>query len=347
MKKILIPVLVIISTFWILLTNNCKKYYLTEVWIDSTSNLPPSVPINPKPNDKAINITDTVLSWDACTDPEGDKVNYLVYFGMGKNNLEQIVEISQTQIDFTKGLFPTLSNYTTYYWQILADSPYDGGSNFTYGNIWSFTTGMICNPKPKSDSICFNKNLKYDTLIDSRDGKKYLSIKIGNQIWMAQNLDYRTPYGSWYYQNDSVQFSIYGRLYYWEIAMNGALSSKNVPSGVHGICPYGWHLPSIQEWTILNDYLGFDASDKLEETGELHWESSYNKNATNESGFTALPSGYRDFSGEFSRIDGQSLFWSSTGYDDYKISCLVINLFVEFENVDKGNALCVRCIKDN
>jgi uncharacterized protein (TIGR02145 family) len=122
---------------------------------------------------------------------------------------------------------------------------------------------------------------------DSRDGQVYKWVKIGNQVWMAENLNYETP-NSWWYDNNSANGDIYGRLYTWAAAMNGESSSNSVPSGVQGVCPDGWHLPSDAEWTVLTDYLGGEsvAGGKMKEAGTVHWNSP-NTGATNSSGFTA------------------------------------------------------------
>ena len=79
------------------------------------------------------------------------------------------------------------------------------------------------------------------------------------------------------------------------------------------MCPTGWHLPSDDEWTTLTDYLGGEdvAGGKLKETGTTHWQSP-NKGATNESGFTALPGGYRNIDGTFGYIGYAGYWWSST-----------------------------------
>ena len=164
---------------------------------------------------------------------------------------------------------------------------------------------------------------------DSRDNKNYTTVQIGNQCWMAENLAYlpsvspphlgseTSPY---YYvydyygtdvntAKDSNNYHIYGVLYNWPAAMNGQASSNSVPSGVQGICPSGWHLPSDEEWKILEGevdsiygypdpiwdnpvWRGTDVGGNLKETDTTHW-SSPNTGATNSSGFTALPAGYR------------------------------------------------------
>ena len=107
---------------------------------------------------------------------------------------------------------------------------------------------------------------------DVRDGKVYKTVKIGNQTWMAENLNYVTA-NSWEFDNSSTNGDVYGRLYTWEAALTA--------------CPSGWHLPSDAEWTILTDDLGGEsvANEKMKSTSR--WD--YNGNGTNSSGFNALP----------------------------------------------------------
>ena len=157
-----------------------------------------------------------------------------------------------------------------------------------------------------------------DHFIDSRDGKVYNIIIIGDQVWMAENLAYLpsvspvttgSTTGSHYYvygydggsvtdAKSTVNYSIYGVLYNWSAALTA--------------CPEGWHLPSDAEWTILTDYLGGTgiASDKMK-TLSL-WNS--NSGATNESGFSALPAGVR-YNVVFFDLGNLTHFWSSTEYN--------------------------------
>jgi large repetitive protein len=117
-------------------------------------------------------------------------------------------------------------------------------------------------------------------LYDIRDRQTYNVVTIGDQIWMTENLNYYTPSGSWYYDNDSLRFARpYGRFYDWHTAQE--------------VCPANWHLPSRNEWLELRDYLGgeYVAGGKMKETGYLHWDQP-NTGANNESGFTALAGGY-------------------------------------------------------
>jgi uncharacterized protein (TIGR02145 family) len=162
--------------------------------------------------------------------------------------------------------------------------------------------------------IAYSEDTLVNIVYDARDGNAYKTVKIGNQIWLAENLKYlpsvvgpgtgseTTPYYYVYgYDGTNVtdakatsNYTTYGVLYNWPAAMAGSASSNANPSGVQGVCPAGWHLPSDAEWTELTDYLGGKsvAGGKLKETGTTHWASP-NTGATNETGFTALPGGYR------------------------------------------------------
>src|SRR5215469_10890371 len=93
----------------------------------------------------------------------------------------------------------------------------------------------------------FNPAITYGSFTDSRDSKTYRTVVIGTQTWMAENLNYNATGSKCY--NDSTQYcDLYGRLYDWTTAMAGVSSSSANPSGVLGICPVGWHLPSDAEW---------------------------------------------------------------------------------------------------
>ena len=150
-----------------------------------------------------------------------------------------------------------------------------------------------------------SQNIVADTgvFVDERDNIAYPWVKIGNQVWMAKNLDYLRRKGNWCYADDSMNCAVYGRLYDWNAAMKA--------------CPKGWHLPSIDEWLTLINYLGGEsfAGIKMKEAGYNHWNKP-NTNATNKSGFTALPGGYRGGDGSYNELGNFSQFWSSTEHGD-------------------------------
>lgn len=208
-----------------------------------------------------------------------------------------------------------------------------------------------------------------DTFTDARDFNVYKIVTIGNQLWMAENLKYlprvigstisSTTYPYYYvygFTGTSIisakantNYKTYGVLYNWAAAMNGATSSISNPSGVQGVCPTGWHLPSDAEWTQLIDYLGgvSVAGGKLKETGTTHWLSP-NTGATNETGFTALPGGFL-FEGTLYAIGGNGGWWSATEHDAtkawYQYSYYNGTQVVSYTD-NKNSGFSIRCVKD-
>ncbi|MFA5443354.1 MAG: FISUMP domain-containing protein [Bacteroidales bacterium] len=224
--------------------------------------------------------------------------------------------------------------------------------------------------------------------VDSRDENEYDLVVIGGQVWMKENLAYLPSevgvvgpetgstsaaycyvYG---YDGTSVaaakatsNYTTYGVLYNWTAAMNGAESSTTNPSGVQGVCPSGWHLPSDAEWKQLEMALGMSSEEanntgdrgtteggKMKETGTEHWESTTGT-VTNESGFTALPGGFRDGDGgdwpaDVEEVRHQSYWWSSTLYDSnacYR-GLFYTHTYVHRNNGTKAYGFYVRCLRD-
>lgn len=131
---------------------------------------------------------------------------------------------------------------------------------------------------------------KPNPFIDSRDGQEYGTVQIGNQVWMAENLNFDPGNdGGLYYNNDSVANHIYGRLYLWQTMMNGASPTTNSPSGVRGLCPEGWHFPSIAEWDTLANYLDSQDLGGRDLMYKKLWSGG--GVATNSTGFSAKPAG--------------------------------------------------------
>jgi uncharacterized protein (TIGR02145 family) len=148
--------------------------------------------------------------------------------------------------------------------------------------------------------------------------------------------------GAWcYYDNSSANGEVYGKMYNW-YAVNDS----------RGLAPSGWHIPSDAEWMTLKDYLGGEsvAGGKMKETGTSHWQSP-NEGATNESGFTALPGGYRDgVGGSYGDIGRVGHWWSSTEFDvthagEWYLSYYYTRGIFGRSSLDK-NGFSVRCIKD-
>ena len=173
-------------------------------------------------------------------------------------------------------------------------------------------------------------------MTDFRDGKKYTTVKIGAQIWMAENLNYKTK-NSYCYDDEPSNCEEYGRLYIWEAALK--------------VCPKGWHLPSKAEFKILIEMVGGDKS------GASLIPTSYY--GTDDYGFSALPAGRRhrnkgdyDFKGEI------TAFWSySTDQAGipYVMRMNMDSLYFKSDlpiiivllNASKYTGYSVRCLKDS
>jgi uncharacterized protein (TIGR02145 family) len=199
------------------------------------------------------------------------------------------------------------------------------------------------------------------TSLADPDGNVYHIIVIGSQTWMAENLrttKYRngtpidhpgTDEDAWYnnttgayawYNNDNTQKDIYGALYKWHAVANPA-----------GLCPSGWHVPSDEEWDILVSFLGGEtvAGSSLKETGNMHWFNQ-NTDATNSSGFTALPGGSKSEYGVFANLGYDGYFWTSTAYNMGNAWNRSLSLFdglVTRIYTNKGFGYSVRCIRDS
>ncbi len=200
--------------------------------------------------------------------------------------------------------------------------------------------------------------------ISDADGNFYTSVTIGTQVWMVENLKttkyndgtpipnitdnttwavLTTPGYCWY-NNDITKKTPYGALYNWYAVDAVSTGGKNV-------CPTGWHVPSDAEWTTLTSFLGGEdvAGGKLKEAGTSHWIPP-NEGATNSSGFTALPGGYRLHDGTFSTIGSFGLWWSSSEYSTTyawfrSMGYSYSNVFSSY--VIRQIGYSVRCLRNN
>ena len=222
---------------------------------------------------------------------------------------------------------------------------------------------------------------KTGSLIDQRDGHDYLTVKIGDQWWMAENLAYM-PFvsklhlngGIWVYgyNGDSheyakglIEYRNLGCLYNWTTAMDISDEYDEKLWGgsdsLHqGVCPAGWHLPSDSEWKMLEQNLesdpDFEASDERQYTGDVGlkiksdsgWAA--NGNGSNETGFGALPGGIRYRTGFYLNQGSYGYYWTAT--EQYPGSATYRYLRDSSKGTFRGfphkaNGLSIRCLKDN
>jgi len=183
-------------------------------------------------------------------------------------------------------------------------------------------------------------------------GQTYRTVKIGEQTWMAENLNYNVS-GSNCYENNEANCTIYGRQYKWVAAMALPASSCNseescsnysqINAKHRGICPSGWHIPSDEEWTILIDFVGIKAGTKLKATSG--WNSYRDVPSGSDTyGFTALPGGGGD-----EGISDSGDWWSAT-HGGNKASILIIYNNSEDVTISSGfkawGLFSVRCLQD-
>lgn len=199
----------------------------------------------------------------------------------------------------------------------------------------------------------------HSQVVEDIDGNIYVTVSIGTQVWMAENLKttryndgkpipFVTDDKAWkalespgycWYKNDINNRETFGGLYNWYTVRTGKL------------CPRGWHVPTEQEWSAMERSLGDlnSAGNKLKEAGNDHWKN-FLSGATNESGFTAIPGGLRHSSGIFPLYgDSYAVWWTSTAYDEadawnHGLHDSSSRAFKGFDN--KKNGFSVRCLRN-
>jgi uncharacterized protein (TIGR02145 family) len=242
-----------------------------------------------------------------------------------------------------------------------------GAGSFT-SNITGLTAGTIYYVRAyatNSAGTGYGSAMSFTTqggttgTVTDIDGNVYNTVTIGTQVWMVENLKttkYRdgtsipnvTDNISWSnlttgaycdYSNTPSNSATYGKLYNWYAATNA-----------HNIAPTGWHVPTDADWTTLTTYLGGEgvAGGKLKETGTTHWQSP-NIGATNETGFTALPGGIRNYNGSFDYIGSHGYWWSATesGAASAWLRFMGFSYSYVFSyGANKELGFSVRCVRD-
>jgi len=208
-----------------------------------------------------------------------------------------------------------------------------------------------------------NESPSSNEVTSSNESVSSNEVTIGTQVWMTQNLDvdkFRNgevipeakTQGEWkaygdageaawcYYNNDSANGVIYGKLYNWYAV-----------SDSRGLAPVGYHIPSDAEWTILTDYLGGAEKAGAKMKSKQGWAVDGNPNVwgTNTSGFSGLPGGYRNYNGAFASIGESGYWWSYTelGTNSAWVCGLDSSVGVVNGGVNnKGLGFSVRCLRD-
>jgi uncharacterized protein (TIGR02145 family) len=220
------------------------------------------------------------------------------------------------------------------------------------------TTLLFNSFAQKKVEVNFNKNIEYGEVSD-KEGNVYKTVLIDNKTWLAENLKvtkYRNgdpiatteftkdisneldPKYYWKFENKDSLFNIYGNLYTWYVLQDP-----------RGVCPEGFRIPTDKDWVSLINSLDGNivAGAKLKEVDFNHWMKP-NANATNETGFTALPGGYRENDGKYYVLGFRGYWWSSKNnyvYIAWNTGLIYNNDILERIDFIKKNGLSVRCVK--
>ena len=218
---------------------------------------------------------------------------------------------------------------------------------------------------PKEDYL--NSQKTYGTMTDTRDEQVYKTIKIGDQTWMAENLNYYDASldgHSWCYgaenSETTANCAVTGRLYTWAAAIDSAKLYEDLsidcgydkicalPDTVYGVCPPGWHLPTYAEWNTLLTTVGEESIGCL-----LMSQTGWNNGniGTDRYGFSALPAGYRNFSDAYYEVGDYAYFWSASEYKDDDDWAYLVDFQPRFRSADletngKVLGLSVRCLQN-
>ena len=281
----------------------------------------------------------------------------------------------------------SLNNPTSWHWEFGDEGTSDlPNPSHIYNTLGTYTVTLTVSNSYGSDTKTKTGYITVTPPLFDYDGNVYQTVQIGDQLWMKENLktthyadgtalvngtgvgditgDYTTKY-CFAYDDDISYVDTYGRLYTWAAVMNGASGSDTNPSGVQGVCPDGWHVPSDEEWIELEMYLGMAESEayttewrgideglKLKESGYNHWwgfNRAWNLGA-NESGFTALPGGSRWYNESFQHLTYRANFWSATENMSSFAWCRRLyngeSRVYRYDNY-KSRGYSVRCVKDD
>jgi uncharacterized protein (TIGR02145 family) len=275
-------------------------------------------------------------------------------------------DIIGVSLDRTKDEWVKAINDDKLPWTQVSDLNYFNSTAAKLYNVTAIPANFLLNEKGIIIAVNLRGEALYNRIkgmlvtvsVTDIDGNIYNTVTIGTQVWMSENLKttkYRngdpipnvTDSANWRsltagaycnYNNDVKNGDVYGRLYNW-YAVN---DSRN-------IVPQGWHVATDAEWAILINYLGGErsASYKLRETGTVHWNNP-NPGATNESGFTALPGGYLNFSShKFENIGLAGSWYTATERDKINVWNYGVNLIGAGKGYyTKLHGRSVRCVKD-
>ena len=325
------------------------------------------------------------------TDDSGNSISNEITVSITEGAPVAVFSAYQTSINpDSSGQFynRSINNPVSWLWHFGDGNTSDSlNPTHAYSTVGTYTVSLTVTNSYGSDT---ESKIDYITVtgpLTDFDGNVYQTVQIGDQLWMRENLktthyadgtalingtgvgDISGEYTARYYfayNDDETNVATYGRLYTWAATTSGASGNETNPVGVQGVCPVGWHVPADNEWKELEMYLGMtereanktdwrgiDEGIKLKESGASHWVDYFTLYlGTNESGFTALPAGSRNYNGSFEDmegISGDANFWSATESLSSYAWCR--RLYTKKRNIYryddyKTRGYSVRCVKD-
>ncbi len=362
------------------------KYYLDDVYFGSSYNYPYFFDWNV---DQVVRGTHTLKA--ECINEKGLKKSDVITIRVGDGNGGYVDTIPLA--GFSNNKFTGTAPLTVHFFDKSSNSPtswlWDFGDNntsteqnpvHTYNNENTYTVSLTVtnsygsNTLVKQNLIRIGYNLPSSEpcpgtpTVTDLDGNVYNTVLIGNQCWMKENLNVGVKIDSYAdatnnsviekycYNNVDNNCDTYGGLYQWNELVQYNEGNRQ------GICPYGWHIPSDEEWKALEIYLGMSPHEANQtdlrgesEGGYLKSQSGWtpngnlNGNGSNVTGFTALPGGWCDISRNFNGISNGGFFWTRTSASQTRAWHHSVNHFSDgisrFADF-KNTAVSVRCIKD-
>lgn len=215
-------------------------------------------------------------------------------------------------------------------------------------------------PLSSSSTIEFSSSssIKYGTFIYG--GQTYKTVTIGTQTWMAENLNYADSTAmpnlkgnSWCYRNSADNCAKYGRLYTWTAAMNidssyqSTKASAMISTLQQGVCPTGWHIPTNEEWKMLENAVGGRGVAGMKLKSTSGWFS--NGNGTDSYGFSARSAGFRTNDGDFYNVNNYGYWWTATEYGSlyaFYRNVIYNDTRVLMDTSTKTTGRSLRCLKD-
>ncbi len=258
------------------------------------------------------------------------------------------------------------------------NTEFSGLDGYIFELVWTVYDENGCNdsdtvrvffiPAPVNGEPC-----PLSATVTDPGGNVYQTVQMGGQCWMSENYKLAVP-GSTCYEDNPIYCEAYGRLYDWHTIMSGASASNSIPSGVQGICPPGWHIPSDEEWFMLNGFLIDYSSNNYANLAKscrqvnsplggscnttIHprWDEHPSVYGTDDFNFSALPGGMLyynppPYSSSYTQLGYRGLWWTTAEHSSIPGRGIYLTIAsgsftIQWGAYEKEHMLSLRCVKD-